>query len=256
MNRILGRAAALTVAGVGYVSFLLVLLWSVGFLADLPWAPTTVDGPVRAPAAVALLVDLLLLLAFSVHHSVMARAGVKRRLARQLPPAVERGAYVLASSALLGLVLWQWQPVPGSVWRASSEPWAAMLWALCALGWVLAVASTFVVDHWDFVGLRQARWDPRRGAYRGPGFTERWLYAWVRHPLMLGLLVAFWATPRMTLSHLVFAVGWSCYIAVGVHFEERDLRRSLGATYDDYAERVPAVLPRPRRRAAQPLQTS
>jgi protein-S-isoprenylcysteine O-methyltransferase Ste14 len=229
-------------AVVAYAAFTLSMVWAAGFLADLPFVPTTVDRPVRGPVAAALAVDTALLLLFAVQHSVLARAGVKRRLARVVPAAAERSTYVLTSALVLGLLFWQWRPVAGEVW-AVSGPWVPLLWALYAVGWGVTVAATHMVDHWDFTGLRQARWDPRRGPYTGPAFTERWLYAWVRHPMMLGLLLTFWATPRMTVGHLVFALAASGYVAVGVHFEERDLHRTLGATYDEYAGRVPAVLP-------------
>ena len=233
-------------AVLAYAAFLLASAWAVGFLANLDAAPTTVDGPVRGPWWQSLLIDSALLLLFAVHHSVLPRAGVKRRLARVLPEGAERSTFVLVAALLLGLLFWQWRPLPGEVW-AVSGPWVPVLWALYALGWVVVFAVTFMVDHWDFTGLRQARWDPRHGHYTGPGFSERWLYAWVRHPMMLGLLIAFWATPRMTVGHLLFAVASTGYIAVGVRFEERDLRRTLGATYVDYADRVPAVVPGPRR---------
>jgi protein-S-isoprenylcysteine O-methyltransferase Ste14 len=169
---------------------------------------------------------------------------VKRRM--NLSVAVERSTFVLASGIVLALLFWQWRPLPGRVWAISGAPWMAVVWSVYALGWVIAIAATFLIDHWDFVGLRQARWDARHGPYAGPQFTERWLYAWVRHPLMLGLLITFWATPRMTVGHLVFALAATGYVAVGVHFEEQDLRRALGARYRDYADRVPAVLPKAR----------
>jgi protein-S-isoprenylcysteine O-methyltransferase Ste14 len=236
------RGLLLAYAGVAYLSFLAVTAWGVGFLAGLSWAPTTVDGPARSPAWSALLGNGALLLAFAVHHSVAARPGVKRRMARVLPAAAERSTYVLVAAALLALVFWQWQPLRGGVWLVEAQPWVAVLGLLYALGWVIAIAATFMIDHWDFVGLRQAA----ARSYAPPRFTERWLYAWVRHPLMLGLLIAFWATPRMTVSHLVFALAGTGYIAVGLFFEERDLRRTLGADYLEYADRVPAVLPRAR----------
>jgi protein-S-isoprenylcysteine O-methyltransferase Ste14 len=237
-------------AVLAYAAFLLATAWAVGFLANLSFAPTTVDGSLRGSRWQSLLVDAGLLLLFAVQHSVMPRAGFKRRLARVLPEGAERSTFVLVSALLLTLLFWQWRPLPGEIWTVSDQPWIALLWTLYALGWVVVVAATFMVDHWDFLGVRQASWDPARGPYTGPGFSERWLYAWIRHPLMLGLLVAFWATPRMTVGHLLFAVASTGYIAVGVRFEERDLRRTLGAAYDEYADRVPAVVPgarRPRR---------
>jgi protein-S-isoprenylcysteine O-methyltransferase Ste14 len=243
------RPSLLAYAVLAYAAFLLASAWAVGFLANLSVAPTTVDGPLPGSRWSSLLVDAALLLLFAVQHSVMARAGFKHRLARVLPEAAERSTFVLVSALLLGLLCWQWRPIRDDVWTVSGG-WAPVLWAVYGLGWIVVFASTYLVDHWDFTGLRQASWDPARGPYAGPRFSERWLYAWVRHPLMLGLLLAFWATPRMTVGHLVFALASTGYIAVGVRFEERDLYRRLGETYRDYAERVPAVVPgarRPRR---------
>jgi len=136
----------------------------------------------------------------------------------------------------------RWRPVPAVVWRLDAQPWSGLLWTVYALGWLVAVSATFMVDHLDFLGIRQARW---RGPapYQPPPFRDRWLYAWVRHPMMLGLLVAFWATPRMSVGHLLFAAAGTGYIAIGLHFEERDLHRQLGDLYREYADRVPALIP-------------
>jgi methanethiol S-methyltransferase len=235
------RFLALGYAALAYLSFLAVTLWAVGFLADLGAAPTTVDGPARVPVWPALLVDLALLLVFALQHSVMARPAVKRWLTRVVPASVERATYVLATGLALGLLFGLWQPVDTRVWHGPG-----VLWAGYALGWLVAVAATFMVDHLDFLGLRQAN-RHGSGGYLPPPFRERWLYAWIRHPMMLGLVVAFWVTPRMTVGHLVFAVAATGYIAVGVRLEERGLRTDLGDTYTDYADRVPAFVPVPRR---------
>jgi methanethiol S-methyltransferase len=237
---------AIAFAGIAYAAFAAAAVWAIGFLADAG-TPTVVDGPVRQPAWSALLVDAGLLLIFAVQHSVMARSGVKEHLARIVPAVIERSAYVLATSLALGLLFWQWQPVPTVIWRIDRLPWSGLLWAIYALGWLIAVAATFMVDHLDFLGIRQARWRGP-GPYQPPPFRERWLYAWVRHPMMLGLLIAFWVTPRMTVGHLFFAAAGTGYIAVGLRFEERDLYRQLGHTYRDYADRVPALLPSPTHR--------
>ena len=217
-----------------YLLFALVLVWGIGFLANISAAPTTVDGGVRHPAWLALSVDAALLLVFAVQHTVMARPWFKRRV----PAGIERATFVLASGVALGLLFGLWQPVPATVWRIDAQPWAGLLWVGYALGWLIAIAATFMIDHLDFVGFRQAR-----PGYRPPEFTERGMYALVRHPMMLGLLLAFWLTPRMSVGHLAFAVAASGYIAVGVRFEERGLRRELGPAYDAYAARVPAVVP-------------
>jgi protein-S-isoprenylcysteine O-methyltransferase Ste14 len=168
----------------------------------------------------------------------MARAGFKRRLARVLPESAERATFVVASALALLLLFGAWRPMPSAVWTVP-RPWSIALWIAYAAGWLLVVASTFMIDHWDFLGLRQAYQRP----YAEPPFRERWLYVWVRHPMMLGLLIAFWATPNMTEGHLLFAVASSAYIAVGIRFEERDLRRRLGEPYGEYADRVRALVP-------------
>jgi len=234
--------ALMAYAAAAYSAFAATTLWAIGFLADWRGLPA-VDGPGSLPAWAAVLIDAGLLLVFAAQHSVMARAGFKGRLAVLLPPAAERSTYVLAASVALLAAFWLWRPLPAVVWQVGAQPWAALIWAVYAAGWLVAVASTFMIDHLDFLGLRQAGW--RRGgrAYEAPRFTERLLYRLVRHPMMLGLVVAFWATPVMTTGHLLFALAGTGYITVGVRFEERDLRRQLGDAYRDYAGRVPAFVP-------------
>jgi methanethiol S-methyltransferase len=250
------RPAILGYAGLAYLAFVGASIWGIGFLADLG-VPGTVDGPGAQPAWRAIAVDTGLLLVFAIQHSVMARTGWKARMVRVLPDSVERSTYVLTTSLALALLFWQWQPLPAVVWALDRHPWVALLWLIYGLGWLIAITATFMVDHLDFVGLRQASWLGRAGRYRPPDFTIRGLYAWVRHPMMLGLLIAFWSTPRMTVGHLFFAAAASGYIAVGVSFEERDLRRQLGSVYRDYALRVPAIVPsRPRAELRRPAQRS
>jgi methanethiol S-methyltransferase len=227
-------------AVVAYALFLGSSAWAFFFLAG------GMDGPATTPVAGALAVDALLLLLFAVQHSVMARAGVKRRLARLIPAAAERSTYVLLSGVLLGVLFGLWQPVPATIWHVG-RPWSVPIWAVFGAGWLLVVWSTFMVDHADFLGLKQAYAHRRGQAYRAPGFTRRQLYAWCRHPMMLGLIITFWATPHMTVGHLFFAVASTAYVRVGIHFEERDLHARLGADYRTYAAQVPALIPRPRR---------
>jgi protein-S-isoprenylcysteine O-methyltransferase Ste14 len=243
----LSRPIYLAYAVLAYASFLLASAWAVGFLAGRG-APTSVDGSAAHPAWAALAIDGALLLVFAAQHTVMARAGFKRLL----PPPAERSTFVLASGLVLAAVFAWWQPVPAMIWHVSS-PWSAVLWSVYAIGWVIVVASTYMVDHADFLGLKQAYRHLRGDTYREPAFQARWLYAYCRHPMMLGLVLTFWATPRMSAGHLFFAVASTGYIAVGIRFEERDLRTRYGAEYQEYARRVPALLPwpgRPRQPAA------
>jgi protein-S-isoprenylcysteine O-methyltransferase Ste14 len=235
------RGIAVSYGVLAYAAFLAALAWAVTFLADLP-LPRGIDHGVGHPAVLAVGVDLALLLLFAVQHSVMARAGFKQWLSRRLPAPMERSTYVLATSVLLLLLFWRWQTLPRPVWELHN-PASGVLWTLCALGWIIAIGSTFMIDHLDFLGLSRVVGYSRQKALEPGPFVERWLYAWVRHPLMLGLLLAFWATPRMSLGHLVFAAAATGYIAVGVRFEEHDLKRELGEVYNDYARRVPALLP-------------
>ena len=206
-----------------YALFLISIVWAVGFLAG--WG----DGPAESSTTQALLIDGGLLLAFAVQHTVMARAGFKRLV----PPKLERSTYVLAASLVLLATFAFWQPVPAVVWHVG-PPWSILIWVVYALGWVLTVGATYMIDHFEFFGLKAAG---------QPQFQKRFLYAWIRHPMMLGLLIVFWATPRMTVGHLFFAVASSAYIVVGIRFEERDLRAQLGAPYEEYARDTPMLIP-------------
>jgi methanethiol S-methyltransferase len=241
-NRLTGVTSRVYSAA-AYLAFAVITTWAVAFLANLPTV-SGIDDASSGAAWVAVLVDSSLLLVFALQHSVMARAGVKQRIARVVPAASERSTYVLSTSLCLGLIFWQWRSLPASVWQVDAQPWEALLWGICALGWAIALGSTFMIDHLEFLGLRQGGW-ARHRPQTSSSFVESWMYAWLRHPMMLGLLIAFWATPSMSAGHLLFAAASSGYIVVGVHFEERDLRRQLGEVYADYAQRVPRFVPRP-----------
>ena len=245
---ILGYAAA------AYLLFLAVLGYAIGFFAGAG-VPTGIDSGTRSPWPLAVAVDLLLLLLFAAQHSVMARPWFKRRWTRLVPVPAERATYVLCASLLLALLFWQWRPVGGTVWHLSG-PAAGVLLGVYAAGWVVAVGSTFIIDHFDLFGLRQAYLHARGASYRPPPFTQRGLYRHVRHPLMAGFVIIFWAAPAMTLGHLLFAAAATGYICVGITFEERDLRRDLGEPYRAYRRRVPALIPalRPRPRRGTPSQ--
>lgn len=248
------RSRDLALSAAGWAGFNLVTVWTMAFLADAV-LPRTVDEPVRMPALPAVAVDLGLLLLFAVQHSVMARRPVKAWLRRWVPVQLERTTYVLLTDVCLVVLLALWQPFGRTIWDLDGSA-AVAVWMLCGAGWLLAIVSTYAVDHLELTGLRQAGWAAPRDA-AGAGLEVGGLYGVVRHPLMTGLLVAFWATPHLGASHLLFAAAATGYVLLGIRFEERDLRRTFGQAYDDYAARVPALLPSPgslkRRRAAHPM---
>jgi methanethiol S-methyltransferase len=239
----MGRLLILVYAVVVYLFSLASLVYAVCWLGNVPLLPTTIDGQPGRPPLQALLVDLGLLSIFALQHSVMARAGFKRVWTRIVPPAAERTTYVLLTSVCLFAICLFWQSLPGVVWRLEGAT-AAVAWALFALGWIIVLASTFMVSHAELFGLTQAVNAFRGKPSESSEFRERWLYRLVRHPLMLGLLIGFWSAATMSASRLAFAVIATAYILVALQLEERDLRRSIGAPYSDYQARVPMLFPR------------
>lgn len=227
-----------------YAIFSVSFIWALGFIGnDSRLASKTIDSGAPASLGEAVLVDVLLLALFAIQHSVMARPAFKRWWTRLIPPAAERSTYVLLSSLILLLLFWQWRPIPLPVWHAEGTA-ANVMTGIRWLGWLIVLASTFMIDHFDLSGLRQAFFTLRGTEAPAQPFRTPLLYRVVRHPLMLGFLLAFWATPDMTLGHLLFAALNTAYILIGLQFEERDLVAQFGATYLRYRERVPMLLPR------------
>ena len=236
------RLLILFYAIVSYAVFLASFLYALGFVGNYlvsksidVGAPTNLSG--------AIVVDLLLLGLFAIQHSIMARPAFKQWWAKIFPAACGRSTYVLLSSLLMLLLFWQWRPIPTPVWQVEGLA-ASLLIGIYWLGWLIVLASTFMIDHFDLSGLRQAFFALRGTEMPGQSFRTPLLYKIVRHPLMLGFLLAFWATPVMTAGHLLFAIMTTAYILVGVQFEERDLIAEFGTTYQEYRRRVPMLLPR------------
>jgi methanethiol S-methyltransferase len=236
-----------------YVMFLLTFLYLIGFVADADFMVGGMhlvgksidrgglgDGTLTVTAVI---IDVLLLALFAIQHSVMARAGFKRWWTRIVPPSAERSTYVLAANICLIVLVAAWYPITHDIWRVTAQPWRTVLTAIALVGWTIVLLSTFLIDHFDLFGLRQvfARLRGRQPAEHH--FTTPFFYRVVRHPLYLGFLLAFWVTPRMTLGHLLFAVGTTGYILLAVRFEERDLSRVFGEQYRDYRRRVPMLIP-------------
>lgn len=235
----------------GVVSYALgvaALLYMICFLGDMV-VPRTIDVAPTGALAPAVSIDLVLVALFAFQHSLMARPGFKARWTRVVPPAAERSTYVLATALVLALLFWQWRAIPGEVWSVDGAAGKALVQALFWLGWVILLASTFMINHFDLFGLRQVWLRLKGEAYRPVPFVQVALYRFVRHPIMLGVLIGIWATPRMSVGHLLFAAATTAYVFIGIFLEERDARRALGESYERYRRATPMIVPLPRGKA-------
>ena len=228
---------------VSYGIFFASFLYAIGFVGGFG-VPRIIDGALEGSLAVALAVDLGLLGLFALQHSVMARQGFKRRLTRLVPEAAERSTYVLASSVALLLLFWQWRPIGGVVWEMESPAAKAIAYGIFATGWATVLVCTFLINHFDLFGLRQAWLALLDRPYTPLRFTTPGPYRVVRHPLYVGWFLAFWGTPTMTATHLLFAVATTAYILIAIQFEERDLVAAYPKEYAAYRRRVPMLIPR------------
>lgn len=230
-----------------YVLFLGAFFYVLGWMTNLV-VPTSIDSGVAAPLGEALLVDVLLLAVFAIQHSVMARPKFKAWLTRVLSEPIERSTFVLVSSLILYVLFWQWRPIPAVVWEADARISASILLGLCMLGWLIVFYSTLLIDHFDLFGMRQVTLHLQEKPYSPKSFVTPSLYRFIRHPLYLGWLTFFWATPRMTAGHLLFAAVTSAYIFIAIKLEETDLAITLGDDYRRYRATTPMILPFPRSR--------
>jgi protein-S-isoprenylcysteine O-methyltransferase Ste14 len=242
------RALVFSYGIASYAVFFVTFLYAVGFIGNFA-VPKGIDSPREVSFGVALAVNLGLLGLFAVQHSVMARPAFKRWWTRIVPAAAERSTYVLFSSLALVALFAFWQPMGIVVWDVSSPAGIGTIWTIYGLGWALLLYSTFLIDHFDLFGLRQVWLFMRGKAYGDVSFRTPWLYRQVRHPLYVGWLMIFWATPVMTLAHLVFAIMTTAYILIGVQFEERDLI-AAHPEYAEYKRRVPMLIPFAKRASA------
>jgi len=233
----------MTYGAAAYVAFLGVFVYTIGFVANVG-VPKGIDDGTPGPVAVSVLANAGLLTLFAVQHSVMARPWFKRWWTRFVPVSIERSTFVLAASLLLWLLLWQWRPLPAQVWSVEGTVVRATLWGLYGFGWMMVVGSTFLIDHFDLFGLRQVVARVRGRPHQPPGFRQPLLYGLVRHPIMAGFLIAFWAAPDMSAGRMLFAALATGYVVVAVRFEERDLRVHHGEAYERYSARVPRFVPR------------
>jgi methanethiol S-methyltransferase len=229
-----------------YAIALVTLLYAIGFVGNI-WVPKSIDSEPRVPLGLALLIDVVLLVLFATQHSVMARPAFKRWWTRIVPKEAERSTYTLFASIILIALYAYWEPLGGGVWNVESPIGRAVLLGLFALGWALVFLSSFLINHFDLFGLRQIWLQLRRQPYKELPFKTPALYRVVRHPLYVGLLLAFWSTPTMTVTHLVFAIATTLYILIAIQLEERDLLEHH-PEYAQYRKRVPMLLPFLKRR--------
>jgi methanethiol S-methyltransferase len=244
----MSKIASLLYGVIVYSLFLGTFLYAIAFVGDLP-VPKTINSGDAGPLVPALIIDTLLLGIFAIQHSVMARPAFKRWWTRFVPPAVERTTYVMLASLALLMLYWQWQPIQQPIWLVANPAGVVVLQTMYWFGWGLVLISTFLINHFELFGLRQVYARLRDQTLPPPVFRTPFLYKRVRHPIYLGFLLAFWATPSMTAGHLLFAIGTTGYILIGIALEERDLIALFGDQYRRYREQVSMLIPLPSRKS-------
>src|SRR5262245_40472041 len=249
-----GRYAALVYGIACYSIFFVTFLYLIGWVTNL-FVPSSVDSGAAGPVATAFAIDLALIALFGIQHSVMARPGFKRVWTRFVPPAIERPTYVLASSAVVVLMFVAWQPIPAAVFRTEGAL-AAALQTGAFLGFGLVLYSTFLIDHFDLFGLRQVFLAWRDRPYTEKRFMTPQLYRFIRHPLYVGWMIAFWSAPTLTVGHALLAAGMTGYILIAIRYEERDLAAALGETYRRWRAATPMFVPRIRVRRPSPTRAA
>lgn len=227
-----------------YTTFFAAFLYLIAFVGNYPGAPATVDRNITSDVLPALLVNTLLISLFGLQHSIMARQGFKTAWTKIVPAPIERSAYVFLSSAALILMFIFWRPIDGNIWQVENQVGAMILWAVFGFGWLTVLVSTFLINHFELFGLSQVYRLWRGQSAAEPQFRQPFLYRLVRHPIYSGFIIAFWATPVMTYGHLLFAIGMTVYILIGIRYEERDLVSYFGADYESYRGRVGMVAPK------------
>lgn len=238
----MGRVLAFLYGVLCYVVTMATFAYSMGYLANY-FVPRSIDSGTPDSLVRSLVINGMLMSLFAIQHSVMARKGFKDRWTKVIPEPVERSTYILSASLVVIVMMWQWRPMPQVIWNIESEAGRILIIAVYLAGWAILFLGTFLINHFDFFGLRQVYLHLTRRERSELPFRTPALYRFVRHPIMLGTLIAFWAAPRMTAGHLLFAAASTLYILVGIRFEERDLVRVHGSAYEEYRRRVPMLLP-------------
>ena len=246
----MGRIVAFLYGAVSYVVFFVTFLYAIGFVENI-FVPKSIDSPPPAGSLTrAIIANVLLLSVFALQHSIMARPGFKKVWTKIVPRSVERSTYVLLASLALILIFWQWRQMADPVWTVTTPALAYALMVLSFVGWGMVLTSTFLINHFDLFGLRQVYLNLKQQEYHYYNFVTPLFYRIVRHPIMLGFIIAFWSTPAMTTGHLLFAAVTTAYIIVAIQLEERDLVTFHGQAYEDYRQEVSMLIPIPKRRRA------
>ena len=238
----MGRFIAFLYGLISYVVFFVTFLYAIGFVSGL-LVPKTIDSGMLAPTSEALAVNIVLMSLFAIQHSVMARRQFKEWWTKYVPKSVERSTYVLFASLVLVLLFWQWRPMPNVVWHIENPSVATAITSLSFLGWLIVLTSTFLINHFELFGLHQVANNLAGRTMPVPRFRTPLYYKFVRHPIYLGFIIAFWAAPTMSTGHLLFAAVTTAYIFVGILLEERDLVDMFGDEYRRYRQRVSMLLP-------------
>ena len=243
----MGRVLAFLYGVVSYLIFFVTFLYAIGFVGNV-FVPKSIDSGVPGAFTPSLIVDAVLLGLFAMQHSVMARPAFKKAWTKIVPQVIERSTYVLLASLFLALLFWQWRPMVEGVWSVETFAAGTVLRVIFFAGWAIVLLSTALIGHFDLFGLRQVYLYQIGQAYTTSGFKTPGLYKVVRHPIMLGFIIAFWATPKMTVGHLVFAGATTVYILITLQIEERDLVDMHGDDYKDYQRQVSMLIPLPRKK--------
>lgn len=241
----MSRVLAILYAVIAYVMFLGTFLYAIAFVGNLA-VPRSIDVGPSAPFATALLIDVVLLGIFAVQHSLMARPFFKQWWTKFVAPSVERATYVLFSNLALILIYWQWRPVTMGIWNVTGMG-ATALWVIFWAGWLTVLLSTFMISHFELFGLTQVWLNFKQQTIPAPRFKTPLFYGFVRHPIYLGFILAFWAAPKMTMGHLLFSLATTAYILIAIQFEEHDLIAIFGDAYSNYRRHISMLIPMPPR---------
>lgn len=226
-----------------YVIFLITFLYAIGFVGNMV-VPKAIDSGTELALLPSIVINVILLSVFALQHSIMARPAFKKWFTKIISPAMERSTYILLSSLALLLIYWQWQPITTIVWETHNKISVTLMTGLFFLGWTIVLLSTFMINHFELFGLAQIFNNLKNRQTPNPKFQTNFLYKIVRHPIMLGFLIAFWATPRMTVGHLLFTIVTTLYILIAVKYlEEKDLKKAIGEKYKTYQKEVPMLIP-------------